>query len=363
MKGIIGISTGYKHIFSGTPLYNNHIMKKLISGYCFSRSQIAKYRLDVIEFYDKHGTKATIDAFKVSRRSIFRWRKMFIKSKRCLDSLIPDSTIPKRKRVMNTDSRIISFIKQIRVDHPHLGKEKIKPLLDRYCKQEQILTISESTIGKIIIRHKLIRPKRYGRYYHNPNSIRAQKGVRYKLKVKRSPKPSEFGYVEIDTIVKFVDGMKLYIFNAVDIKLKFEYACAYSKLNSTNGEDFLSRLTAVYPVQSGINIVQTDNGLEFMGSFDKYLKDRQIKHLFIYPRCPKINSFVERSNRSLQEEFVNDNLHYAVNNIGYFNRKLIDYLIWYNTQRVHKSLNNKSPIDYLLSVSPECQMSTTYTNY
>ncbi|QQS43374.1 hypothetical protein IPM65_04415 [Candidatus Roizmanbacteria bacterium] len=31
-----------------------------------------------------------------------------------------------------------------------MGKEKIKPLLDEYCLQEGISTISESTIGKVI---------------------------------------------------------------------------------------------------------------------------------------------------------------------------------------------------------------------
>lgn len=327
----------------------------------FSLSDKAKYRLSVILFHGKYGTLATKDAFGISKPTIYRWKKTFKDNHGRLSSLVPKLTSPKTKRIMMTNPKIISFIKQIRIDHPHLGKEKIKPLLDKYCVKEQISTISESTIGKVISRHKLIRPKRYGRYYHNPADKRAQKKIKYKTKVKRSPKPNEFGYVEIDTIVKFIDGMKLYIFNAVDIKLKFEYACAYSKLNSTNGADFLSKLITVYPMKSGIRITQTDNGLEFMGAFDQYLKDRQIRHLFIYPRCPKINSFVERSNRSLQEEFINDNLDLAFTSIADFNGKLTEYLIWYNTERIHNSLNKMSPIDYLLSVSPESQKYATYT--
>ena len=49
--------------------------------------------------------------------------------------------------------------------------------------------------------------------------------------------------------------------------------------------------------------------LRLLGSLDEYLKKRNIKHNFIYPRCPKINGFVERANRTLQEEFINLHLN------------------------------------------------------
>jgi len=47
---------------------------------------------------------------------------------------------------------------------------------------------------------------------------------------------------------------------------------------------------------------------------------------------------VERFNRSLQEEFVWENEDLLVENIDEFNRKLMDYLIFYNTKRPHRSL-------------------------
>ena len=46
--------------------------------------------------------------------------------------------------------------------------------------------------------------------------------------------------------------------------------------------------------ERGIKVVQTDNGSEFLGVFDKYLKERGIEHKFTYPRCPKINGYIER---------------------------------------------------------------------
>ena len=47
--------------------------------------------------------------------------------------------------------------------------------------------------------------------------------------------------------------------------------------------------------------------------------------------------------------------------IDKFNRKLMDYLVWYNTERPHESLNNLTPVNYLLKYYPESQMYVTYT--
>ncbi|MEF3245380.1 MAG: integrase core domain-containing protein [Caldisericaceae bacterium] len=85
---------------------------------------------------------------------------------------------------------------------------------------------------------------------------------------------------------------------------------------------------------------------EFQGLFDEYLKKRNINHNFIYPRCPRINGFVERANRTLQEEFIALHFNLLLEDIEKFNRKLIDYLVWYNTERPHESLNNLTPINF-----------------
>ena len=44
------------------------------------------------------------------------------------------------------------------------------------------------------------------------------------------------------------------------------------------------------------------NGSEFMGEFDKYLKEIGIEHYYSYPRTPKTNSNVERVIRTIEEE-------------------------------------------------------------
>ena len=80
----------------------------------------------------------------------------------------------------------------------------------------------------------------------------------------------------------------------------------------------------------------------------KNSKKKNIKHLFIYPRCPRINAYIERQNRTLQDEFIDSNESLVLLSTYEFNEKLIDYLIWYNCQGPHKSLNNLSPIDFIV---------------
>ena len=87
--------------------------------------------------------------------------------------------------------------------------------------------------------------------------------------------------------------------------------------------------------------------LTFAPTKINYHRKRNIKHNFIYPRCPRINGFVERANRTLQEEFIDLHLNLLLEDIDEFNRRLMDYLLWYNTERPHKSLNNLTPMDFL----------------
>ena len=326
----------------------------------FSKDEVAKERLKTIEFYKEYGEKATIKAFGIRRNTIFVWRKRLRENKNSLASLIPTSTTPKTQRRMTTNSRIVSEIRKIREKYPRLGKDKIKPLLNKYCLKEGLTSISISTIGKVIKRNNFFFQKS-GRIYHNPDSKWAKnKAKRAKrTRARYAPKPSFVGYLEMDTVLRFVDGIKYYFYCAIDVKGKFAFSLLYKNLNSQNTVDFFKKVEYVFPFL--IKTVQTDNGLEFLGDFEDYLKKREIPHIFIYPRCCKINGVVERFNRTIQENFIDNNLD-IIHNPRLFIGKLIDYLIFYNTERVHDAHDNlKSPVDYLISEGGMSKMSATHT--
>jgi len=100
MKGKVGVSCKFEYIFSGTYVYNKAYMKTIDPIFSFNNSDIAQFRLKVIEFYNKYGTKATIDAFSVKRRTIFYWKKLLKDSGGRLSSLIPKRKTPKKSNIL-----------------------------------------------------------------------------------------------------------------------------------------------------------------------------------------------------------------------------------------------------------------------
>ena len=62
-----------------------------------------------------------------------------------------------------------------------------------------------------------------------------------------------------------MDGIKRYILNAVDVSTKFKFSYAFKSMSSRNTVLFFKKLESVYPYEEGIEIVQTDNGSEFLG--------------------------------------------------------------------------------------------------
>ncbi len=352
----VGSFTRLHHLLFAIPGYDRFM--KTYQDICqFDASRVAQYRKEVLDFFSEFGLRATKSAFKVSKTSIYRWRKKLLDNQGRLTALIPQSTKPKSPRRMMTDLSIIEFIRCLRKKHHKLGKEKIKPLLDKYSVSLGITSISESTIGKIIKRHKFFYQKQ-GRIYHNPGCGWSQRKKVKRLRVRYAPKPQDFGHLQMDTVLRLIDGIKIYFYSVIDIRLKFSLSLPYQKLNSFNALDFFKKVELVYPL--AIRSVQTDNGLEFLGVFDHYLKKKNIPHFFIYPRCPRINGVIERYQRTLQEDFIDQNLH-LVHKPELLNDKLIQFLLFYNLERPHKSLGLKSPMEYLVFKGLESQKMVTYT--
>ncbi len=325
----------------------------------FSQSEVAQKRMEIIEFYRKYGEKPTREAFGADRKVISRWQRRLKDSGGRLASLIPLSTQPKNRRLPKTDLQIVDFIKRQREKHPRIGKEKIKPDLDEHCQKLGITTVSTSTIGNIIKRHNLFfQPS--GRVYHDPNSKWARRRVKKvkRLRIKHSPKPKDYGHILSDTVERITDGVKDYFISAIDAKMKFALTLNYKRPTSANMKDFYQRFKTVYP--GTVRVWQSDNGSENLKEFDQQLKKDGIPHLFIYPHCPQIDTFIERYNRTIQEEFL-DYHEDIISDKELLSQKLAEWNIYYNTKRRHHSLGLKSPLQYLVDEGGMSQMSLTYT--
>jgi len=333
--------------------------KMLYSLKGYSASEIAQKRMKIIKFYEEYGEEATREAFGADRKVIHQWRKRLKENGGRLESLVPVSTRPNRVRQSSVPVEMVGFIKELREAHPRLGKDKIKVLLDKECQKRGWCRVSASTIGNILKRHQMFF-QRSGRIYHDPSSHwarqRSQRGKR--LRVRHPPKPSDGGYILSDTVERVTEGIKDYFLSAIDAKLKFALTLNYKRLNSQNMRDFYRRFKTVYP--GVIKTWQSDNGSENLGEFKEQLRKDGIPHYFIYPHCPRINTYIERYNRTLQEEFIENNLD-IIHDKPLFSKALAEYLIFYNAQRPNKSLGLKSPLEFLVEQGGMSQMSLTHT--
>ena len=91
-----------------------------------------------------------------------------------------------------------------------------------------------------------------------------------------------------------------------------------------------------------------------------FLKKEKIKQVFSYPRCPKINAYIERFNRTLREEFLNVN-GILIKEKDDFNKLLIDWLVYYNSKRPLFSLNLKALLQFLVENNKISHMYVTNT--
>lgn len=326
----------------------------------FDKDEVATQRMKIINFYNTHGEDATKQAFGADRKVISRWKQKLVRSGGKLSSLIPISTRPVNVRQPVTRPEIVEFIKGQREAHYRIGKDKVKIFLDVYCQQQAIPTISASTIGNVI-KSKNFFYQDMRKTYHDPSSKWAQKERKKtkRLRVKHSFHPDYFGYIVSDSVERITDGIKEYFISAIDAKMKFSLTLNYKRLTSANMTDFYFKFKDIYPGK--VKVWQSDNGSENLGEFDDQLKKDGIPHYFIYPRCPKIDTFIERYNRTLQDEFIDPNLD-TIHDKGVFWQKLADYIIYYNAERPHHSLGLKSPLQYFVQEGGMSQMSLTYTD-
>lgn len=329
-KGVKGIVSVYNHVIK---------MKYMIK-------EEAKRKARIITFYDKYGLEATKEAFNVGRSTIFLWKKQLKNGNNSLISLNNKSRAPINKRKRIVEDRTIDLIIKYRQEYGRLSKDKVSVLL----KEEHNILISNTKVGRILTDlkkqgrlpeyTKLSLSAKSGRLIEN-NVVKKKKN---RLKKYKSTYTGDV--VQIDTVVRFINGVKRYTLTAIDTYGRFAFALTYKNHSSKESSDFINKLIKVFP--STITKIQTDNGSEFMYLFEDILKKHKITHYNIYPRTPKMNAFIERFNRTLNEEFLKSNRELCAYNLEEFNRKLIDYLVWYNTKRPHYSLGLLSPLQFLM---------------
>jgi len=197
----------------------------------------------------------------------------------------------------------------------------------------------------------------------NPEKVRSavyrtfvREGVN-KVPEKEKEKAKKFkeydpGSLHIDvTYLPKINGIKHYLFVAIDRATRTLYYKIYDAKSSPNAEDFMIECLDFFPF--GITHVLTDNGLEFTNrslknkkgeyctkpsKLDVICKKNDIDHRCTKPFTPKTNGMVEKANDIIKKGTIKK-INY--NSLEEMNTDLIQFLVHYNLYRRHGSLKRE----------------------
>jgi transposase InsO family protein len=292
-------------------------------------------RLKWIDFYNSHNNNVSLTCryFGISRKTFYKWKKRYeILGIRGLKDL---KTTPRRIRQPEISFEQELRIRELRKKYIRYGKEKLAVLYQQNYGEK----ISAWKIYRVI--------KKYDLYYNPVRNEKMRKKRKLVENKKRITELKKKGIdkllFQIDTKVIWCQPAKRYIFSAIETHSKLAFSRMYKNGSSYNGRDFLLRL--YYLVNEKDFYVQSDNGSEYHKYFDRACNDLKLEHYFSRVKTPKDNAQIERFNRTLEEEFLQNGNY--IEDVDLFNSLLTEWLIEYNFNRPHASLGYLSPIKFL----------------
>ena len=141
--------------------------------------------------------------------------------------------------------------------------------------------------------------------------------------------------VMVDTIHLMISEKKrIYVYTLIDVHSRWCFAWATDKISTRQSIKFLKMAQGISDFK--FNCIQSDNGPEFSQHFSERIK---ILHRHSRVRKPNDNSYLERFNRTLQEECLNN----FKTNVKIFNHQMPLFLTYYNDERLHMGIDFQTP--------------------
>jgi putative transposase len=307
-----------------------------------SLSDRAQFRLRCVQYSYRRDVPAAMEAFAVSRSTIYRWRARHHPDD--LSTLESRSRRPKRTRKRQWSAEQEQAVLRRRHVHPRFGKLKLQVLL-----AAEGIHLSASTIGRILgslRRRKLLIEPRPVRVRHprpqRPYATRVPKD-------KRTPTGAG-ELIQLDTVhLRPLPGVERRQFTAVDVVSRCAVLGVRSRATAGTAAAFLEELIErmPFPVQA----IQVDGGSEFMAEFETACQAKGIALYVLPPRSPKLNGRVERLNGTCRREFRE--CYEGERDLPTLKAALQQWEQAYNTSRPHQGLEYLTPSAWLhqLSVS------------
>ena len=164
------------------------------------------------------------------------------------------------------------------------------------------------------------------------------------------------GYIHIDLLyAPKIDKQREYIYTAIDRVSKIAFIMFGKRKNKETGAIFLKKVIQFYSYK--INYILTDNGFEFsykalpkhkrtkkVHPFDKICQENKIEHRTIKFKHPWTNGMVENFNKRIKNNVFKK---YLFSSIFEMKEKTINFVNKYTFEKRLKSLNYKTPEQYL----------------
>jgi len=294
-------------------------------------SEKAQLRLEWIIFYYTVGNEnavLTAKHYGIARSKFYHWFSRFKETR--LESLEDRSSKPKKTRRWQPDPVVLTRMIKLRKEFIHWSKVKLAIVYEtRYGEK-----ISSWQFQRVIEEFHLYPPRK--------SRLRAKnRGKRQLISYDIRQKAEDL--FSVDTKVLWLFGLKYYIITAVGHTGKLAYARAYRSHTSSAAADFLDRLEYLVG-KDNLAIILTDNGSEFKKDFDEACRQKNLTRYYSRVRTPKDNPEIERFNKTLIYEWLNDG--HVSQDLGQFNKYITEFLITYNNVRPHQTLNYLTPLQY-----------------
>jgi transposase InsO family protein len=264
----------------------------------------------------KWSTRKVARHFGFNQSTIVRW---FKKSQIYGYHDIPTKSSRPHHHPKQLTEEVVKKIVALRLKTKRTSEVVHQHLLD------EGIEVSLNSVRRTIDRHGLMKKRSPWKRYHPPVG---------------RPYPLKSGdLVEIDTIHRMIDEKKrLYVFVLIDVFSRWVYAKAYLKMNGRQTIKFVNEAQkkAVFHFE----MLQSDHGPEFSQWFTSRI---QKHHRYTRIGKPNDNAHIERVNRTIQEEC----LDHLPNDVEKINCELKKYLQYYNHERLHLSLNLKTPSQFI----------------
>ena len=276
-------------------------------------------------------------AVGVPRSTLYRWEK----------NAVLRSRRPHRVRTPQWTPALRQAVEQLRGDNPMWGKRKIAVLLAR-----EGFAVSISTVGRILhtlMERGVVTPVPVLRRHPGGRRIRFTSAERYARRLPKGRKAKTPGeLVQIDTLFVNVRPNKaVKHFTAYDPIAKWTIGHVATSASAASAGVLLDKLIAQAPFP--VRGVQVDGGSEFRAEFEQLCRDKGLDLFVLPPKRPDLNGCVERAQGSWRYEFyASFDLPHRIDKL----LPLVDAFAYrFNHHRPHQALGDRTPAEYLASIS------------